>query len=326
VGKQLPEQNQMEDQTRDESSPYASTIFQQPWWLDAVAPGHWGEAVVNEGSRVLARMPYVVKKRFGLTAITMPPLTQTLGPWLSPSAGNYTNTLAREKDLMQGLITRLPKFDLFVQNFFFQITNWLPFYWAGFQQTTRYTYRLEKLSDLDEIWNGLRHNVRTYIRKAESSVVVRTDLGIDRFLKVNAKSFERQGRTLPYSEDLVHRLDEACDRNNCRRIFFAEDSQGRIHAAIYLVWDNQIAYYLMAGGDPSLRNSGANSLLIWKAIQFAATVTQSFDFEGSMIEPIERHIRDYGGRQVGYFSIRKMSPRMTVLNAARDSWNLMRWK
>ena len=57
-----------------------NSIFQQPWWLEVVAPGQWGEVVVKRGEEVAARMPNVNKKKYRLTALTMPPLTQTKGP------------------------------------------------------------------------------------------------------------------------------------------------------------------------------------------------------------------------------------------------------
>src|SRR5260370_7073664 len=96
-------------------------------------------------------------------------------------------------------------------------------------------------------------------------------------------------------------------------MFFAEGPEGRIHAAVYIIWDDRSAYYLMGAADPELRNSGATSLLLWEAIQFAATVTRSFDFEGSMIESIERFFRAFGAKQKPYFHISRMIPLMASL-------------
>jgi hypothetical protein len=115
----------------------------------------------------------------------------------------------------------------------------------------------------------------------------------------------------------VKRLDAACATQNARRIFFAEDAEKRIHAAIYVIWDDASAYYLMGGENPELRNSEASSLLMWEAIQFAATVTKKFDFEGSMIEPIERFFRGFGARQVPYSHVAGMSRRMKILTQGR---------
>ena len=281
-------------------------LFSQAWWLDALAGDDgWSVAVVEKGGQVVASMPYVIRKRFGRIILGHPQLTQTLGPWMREVDGKQATRLARQKDLMQQLIADLPRYDHYSENWHFDQTNWLPFHWAGFTQTTRYTYRLSNLSDQQKLWNGLRENIRTDIRKAEGrfGLQVRTDLGLDAFLRLNIQTFERQGMDLPYSKNLVARLDDACVRRQARQIFIAEDEQGRAHAGVYLVWDQSSAYYLMGGGDPELRKSGATSLCMWEAIKFASTVTKSFDFEGSMIEPIERFFRAFGAEQTPYFAV-----------------------
>lgn len=307
-----------EGQTEPQRPSCVDSIFQQPWWLEAVAPGRWGEALVTRGDEVAARMPYVIKKKYGLVALTQPPLTQNLGPWLRPSGAKYANQLAEQKDLMRALIEQLPGFDLFRQNFSPVIANWLPFYWAGFDATVGYTYRIEDLTDLDLIWQGFRDSIRRGIRKARRAVAVRDDLGAEKCLDLVELTFRRQERKLPFSRDVALRLDSACARHGARRILFAQDAQGRIHAALYLVWDDRAAYYLMGGGDPDLRSSGATSLLMWEAIQFASTVTRVFDFEGSMVESIERFFRSFGARQTPYFQVTKMSRRMRLLTASKD--------
>ncbi len=293
-------------------------LFQQPWWLESIAPGQWDEVVVTRNNEVFARLPYVIKNRFGLKAIAMPPLTQTLGPWLMPSKAKYSKHLAQQKDFMTALIDQLPPHDYFSQGFHYSITNYLPFYWQGFTQTTFYTYIIENLSNLDKVWHEFQGNIRYDIKKAKKVVVLNTEPNIERFLDINTLTFKRQRLSLPYSHELVYRLDSACEARNARRIFFAEDAQGRTHAAIYIVWDENSAYYLMGGGDPELRNSGATSLLMWEAIQFAATVTKKFDFEGSMGESIERFFRGFGARQRRYFYVRRMSRRMKVLSSGRE--------
>jgi hypothetical protein len=306
---------------KKESIQEVNSIFQQPWWLNAVAPGEWSVVVAEHGGRVVGRLPYVKKSRRGLDFLRMPALTQTLGPWIEKKEAKYPKILAWQKDVMAELIGKLPKFDSFQQNFHYEITNWLPFYWHGFRQTTRYTYVLSDISDADKVWAGFLENIRREIKKAAKQVCLRTDLGIHRFLEVNEKTFSRQGMGLPYSPDLVHRIDRACGDEN-RKIFFAEDASGRIHAAIYIIWDERSAYYLMGGGDPELRNSGATSLLMWEAIQFASRVTQKFDFEGSMVEPIERFFRAFGGVQMPYFSISKMTPWLKTLQTVKSGVRL----
>ena len=166
------------------------------------------------------------------------------------------------------------------------------------------------------VWKEFLENIRCDIRKAQKQVTIKSDLDLETFLDVNALTFQRQGHALPYSRELVRRLDGVCAEHNARRIFYAQDSSDRIHAAIYIVWGENSAYYIMGGGDPELRNSGATSLCMWEAIQFAAGVTRKFDFEGSMIEPVERFFRAFGAKQVPYFSISKTNSRLPLLKQA----------
>ncbi|QVM92793.1 GNAT family N-acetyltransferase [Pseudomonas entomophila] len=284
-------------------------LFSQSWWLDAVAGDAWDVVFCEKKGVVLGSMPFVLKKKGLFTLFAMPSLTQHLGPWVRPIEGKMSKRLSYEKDVLTDLVETIlsRRFDYFDSNWSYAKTNWLPFYWAGFKQTTRYTYVLEDLSCTDVLWEQLQENVRREVRKAEGrfNLRVRDDLGVDEFLKLNNLVFQRQGMQLPYTEDLVRRIDAACAERGCRTILIAEDAEGRRHAGVYVVWDEHSAYYLMGGGDPELRNSGATSLCMWEAIKRASAVTKAFDFEGSMIEPVERFFRGFGATQVPYFSVTK---------------------
>jgi len=286
--------------------------------LDIVAPDQYKILTVKKGQDIAAAWPIIKKKKNGVVLSTMPPLTQTLGILFRPSNAKYTKQLSEQKKNINQLLGEFPGCHYISQNFNYNFTNWLPLYWVGFQQTTRYTYVLEDLVDLNAVWSGMRENIRSDIRKAQKKgIEVREDLDIDLFLNVNELTFKRQGKKLPYSRGFVKRLDKKCKEKNARKMFFAIDSQNRVHAVLYLVWDKNSAYYLMGGGDPELRSSGATSLLMWEAIKFASTVTKKFDFEGSMIEPVERFFRAFGARQLPYFNIYRMNRWMTMFTATR---------
>jgi hypothetical protein len=293
----------------------AYSVFQQGWWLDAVAPGQWGEIVLEDRGAIKARLPYVRRRRHGFTLLTMPPLTQTLGPWVSASSNKPAKQSSEQRQLLTELIDRLPRHDLFLQAFSPALMSHLPFYWSGFHATVRYTYRLEDLTNLDTVWGGLQRNIRRDICKAQKRVAVHTDLPFERLLDIVDRIYRRQGRTLPYSRALARRLDQACQAHHARRIFAAQDAQGRIHACLYLVWDANAAYSLIGGGDPDLRGSGAVSLLLWEAIQYASQVTAVFDFEGSMVRSIEQFFSAFGARQMPYLVVFRTSRRLRVLVA-----------
>lgn len=292
-------------------------LFQEPWWLDAVAPGAWREIVLEDQGRIVARWPYVERRRWGVVAVTQPPLTPTLGPWLAVSGIPTSPRLAREKELMSQLIQRLPRFDLFRQGFAPALTNWLPFFWQGFEQTTRYTYRIEDLSDLDRVFAQCEGNVRQNVRKAEKQVTVRDDLGIETYIRLVRTTYARKQREMPTDENLIRRIDAACRSRQAHRLLFAEDAQQRVHAALLMVYDDRCAYYLGGGLDPAHASSGAMTLLMWRAIQAAAQVAPAYDFEGSMQEPIERFFRKFATVQTPYFLVTKYARKLAWLARLR---------
>ncbi len=287
-------------------------LFSQAWWLDTVAgKNNWDVVIIERDKDIIASMPFMLTKSLGLIFLSQPKLTQSLGPWIKKSNSKYAKRLSLEKDLMNELIDKLPEFDSFHQNWNPSMTNWLPFFWKGFTQTTRYTYVLPLISDQKKLWGDLQENIRTDIKKAQNKykLIIRSDLPMGDFIKLQQKTFERQNIAMPIPIELIEKLDQECTKRNIRKMMIAVDEMGRHHAGIYIVWDHQSAYYLMSGGDPSLRNSGATSYLLWEAIKFASSVTASFDFEGSMIEPIERFFRAFGAKQTPYFSISKINSR-----------------
>lgn len=296
-------------------------VFFQTWWLEAVSPGTWAYAVVRRGDNIAAALPYCFNIRLGIfRQIVMPPFTPYAGPWLRPTSAKYANRLGEEKDLMTELIDVLPPFASFQQAFHPSITNWLPFHWRSFQQTTRYTYRMDGTTDLDALWSETRDNVRTDIKKARKQVKVTESGDIDDFLPLYRMTFSRQDKKPPFTEAMMRRIDSACAEHDARRILIARGSDGQAHAGVYLISDAKTVYYFHSGGDPLLRSSGATSLLIWEAIQWASEQGKQFDFEGSMVEPIERFFRAFGARQVPYFGIEKCDS--AVVKLYRTAW---RW-
>lgn len=287
-------------------------IFSKAWWLDSVAGNDWDVVLVEKGDQILASLPFVVRKRFGLTVLTMPPLTQTLGPWLRPSTAKYAKQLSQEKDLIQALFDQLPPHAQYNQNWHHARTNWLPLFWKGYQQTTRYTYVVHLSEGLDIAWKAIDSSYRNKVRKAEKLVTVHTDMKIEDFYLVNKKTFDRQEIPIPYSKDFLIKHHDFLTKNNAAKIFYAVDESKQVHSALYLTWDNQSSYVHMVGEDPDLRNSGAGILLIWEAIKFTfeSLKLKQFDFEGSMLEPVERVRRDFGAIQTPYFAISKTNSKL----------------
>ena len=291
-------------------------IFFQDWYLDTVCDaGIWDAAIIKKNNQVVGILPYYLKKKGPFSYITMPHLTKMMGPFITKAFRKEPHFTR----ICKALIEQIPKVAYFEQLFSYHITNWLPFYWKNFQQTTRYSYLLD-LTDLAQVYANFSTDYRNNkIKKATELVTVVRDLPLKDLYAVNKMSFDRQGIAVPYSFDFLQQLDESLYAHQAKTSFFAVDAQQQIHAVAYLIWDKERAYYLLAGDNPLLRNSGASVLLTWKAIQFAKEEVgvNSFDFQGSMLAPIERVRRQFGAQQQAYFLIQqhysKMFKRISAL-------------
>jgi len=285
-----------------------NSIFDQPWWWDVVTEGKWQCAEVIAGDQLVARWPYYITKRLGQKIISMPPFTQTSGPWIRETAAKKVTALAKRRDMLTKIIDQLPRninIDICCDSDNKYI---LPFRWKGFSYEPTFSYRLDDLSDLDKIFSDFRDDARRQIKKPAKELIICDGDPIEVLFDMQDKTFKRQNRKNPYSKDLLSKLDRACVQHNARKFLTAKDDKGNVHAGAYFVYDNNICYFLFAGADPDLRNSNAQSLLIWEGIKFASTVSKKFDFEGSNIQDIEHSLSSFCADFVVNYRITRLNP------------------
>ena len=83
---------------------YANSLFEQPWWLDIVAPGHWSEVIVRDDKEnVIGRMAFV----FNGHKLYIPQLTQNIGIWISPQ---FENDYGKKKKIINDIFAQLKKY------------------------------------------------------------------------------------------------------------------------------------------------------------------------------------------------------------------------
>lgn len=304
-------------------------IFSQPWWLDAVCgEENWNVILVEKGDSIVASFPYYVLngKFLGTKNICMPLLTQKLGPYIKyPEGQKYTSKLSYEKEIMQEIINKLPKYDFFYVQFDYKYTNWLPFYWNGFQQTTRYTYVIEDISDIDKVVAKFDSKKRAHLRKGEKNITIKYDLSAEEFITYYQNCLGKSNHTLLYSANFFCALCKAAYKNKQGQIVYAVDQENHIHGAIFYIWDNIAAYDLVTAFDPEYKNSGASTYLVYQLIKDSLGKCNVFDFEGSMIENVEESFRKFGTIQKSYFQIYKYnSRRYRIIHAIKSLINAIK--
>jgi len=283
-------------------------IFSKDWWLDFVCgKDNWDVVLFEKGGEIWASWPFYLRGKGIFKIVTMPKLTQTMGIYIKyPEKQKYYTKLSWENEICRSLIAQFPKVDYFNQNFNNSFLNWLPFYWEGYQQTTRYTYIIENLT-IKELEEKFESDIRRRIRKASKlGIEVYESNDIDIFYKINSYTFKRKNMAMPYNHNFVKNLYEMCKEHNAVKILFAT-YKDEIIAASYLIYDENTVYYLMGGINPQKKDLGAMDAIQFASIKFALENNRRYDFEGSMIKSIEKYFRSFGAIQIPYFSISKTS-------------------
>lgn len=295
------------------------TIFNRLWWLDAVAPDGYRLVLVKRGKEILAgqAIPVIGQNRTGL-----PRLTQTLGPLLTVSERTrYADRLTLEMDLLSALADALKDHEVASFNAQYSLTNWLPYLWRGYRQTTKYTYVIPDISDLPAVQEAFTVKLKGKMEKAKKICHVEEIDDISEFYEINKKTFARQGKNIPYALEFVRMIDDAAKVHQARLCLVAKDAEERAHVAIYVVFDRKSAYLLMSGGDPELRKSEAKTILVWEAIQRLSGKTKAFDFEGSCMKNVESWDREFGAIQMPYLAISKDNR-----SPLRHAWEYLKYR
>lgn len=301
-------------------------IFSRDWWMDAVCgEENWDVILVEKSGQIVASLPYYFIKKGEKIKICQPMLTQTNGIWIRyPQNQKYSTRLSYEKKIIGEIVDQLERLPIinYNQNFKYNFTNWLPFYWRGFKQTTRYSYIVNDLTNVEKVFENFDHAKRQNIRKAEKIVKIKYDLECDKFYENHKMTLKEQGEIISYPYELFNKIYNECYERNQGKVFYAVDELNNIHAALFIIWDENSAYDLISTISPQFRYSGAANLLVYEAIKYTSKYTKIFDFEGSMIESVENSFRQFGTEQKQYFNISKeYKKRSLVYTIAKEIYN-----
>lgn len=289
-------------------SPQGS-IYSKSYYLDAIGlPYKVG--VLLKGEKIQGGIVLIKNE---IRMYSNPMFVKYLGVLLRPTEGSYANRISTEKKIIDKLVSNLSGYKSFDYTFHPSFSNWLPFYWAGYRQEIRYTFVIDDLTDMGKIHKNVQTRVRNDIRKAEKNgIVIKHDISLEKFYYVNKMTYERQGGKIPYSFSFLKRFYGDLKKYNAIKLLGAIDEGGCYHAVCGLIYDRKSCNFLLNGINPNVVNSGANTLLVMRSIKFASGVSRMFDFEGSMIKPIEKFYRGFGAVLTPYYNIWKGNLRNNI--------------
>jgi hypothetical protein len=291
-------------------------IFMQHWWLDIVCNSSWDVALSKKSGKIVGCLPFYLKKRGPFNLISQPRFSQFMGPYLKyPESDRHEKLSSFENKTLKELIAGLPHADYLFFNLNFKTQNALPFIWNGYEARFSCTYKLFPVENEEILLRSLRSNIRTDIKKASNSYHIIEGNECDQLFELIDLTFKRQNLPIGFSLNDLTALDRELQKRSCRKVMYAKNEQGDIHAGVYLVWDSDTVYYLLSGTNPDFKNYGLNSFLVWKGLLFASQQRKTFDFEGSTIEGIERFFRGFGATQFPMVQVSKTNSRLLKLRS-----------
>ena len=284
-------------------------IFQTPQWLDAVA-GHenWDVVISTNADAIVGAMPLVFSKKMGFTQITLPALTFYLGPIIIyPEDLLPGNKRSYQRKVLLELNEQIPNYSRFVTQTDFEFDYWLPFYWNGYQQTTRYTSILDTHRSEDDLLASFKPNTRKAIAKSKDEFSISLGDSPKAVFDLYQEDCARKKILTPVSESEISRMDRALAPTENRCILEAKNEKNEVIAALYLVVDHTYMHYVFGAVNFNFRDSGVMSLLLWNAILEAKKKDISFNFGGSMNQKIEQFFAGFRGEITPYMRITKVS-------------------
>jgi len=301
------------------------TLFHKSYWL--IASGN--EFVIYgyfKGGELFAGLPLACSTRLGVKKAHHPFLTPYLGVVFKESKAKYVTRVSNEKDIGRAIARRI-KEDFDSINFSFTpfTIDLQSFIWEGFSSGVKYTYLLE-LDDLENVWNEMDAKRRNDITRAEKDGIhVEINNDFEQTFTLVEKTFERQERNMVF-KSAAFRCNEILNQKGQCKSFLAKNKAGNAIATVYIVWDEKRSYLLLGGYDPEESHRGARAIAMWEAIKFTRRELglNQFDFEGSMIQPVEQFSRKFGGELTPYYSVSWMKPYIKVVSYAKKFFETYR--
>ena len=287
-------------------------LFAQYWWMEAICVGKvWDVLLVEEEGEVRGAMPYLWVRKYFLKMILQPVFSQNNGiHFFYPEGLDEVGREAFERRVCEDILAQLKalKVDWYMQDFDPTFRHHALFEEAGYHVSERVTYIIPDISDLENLFKRFTSAKQRHIRKAErNGLQVGWDMDVSAFHEFHSETLRLRGRTNINSRLLEETVCRKAIERGQGKIITIHDAEGNLHSALFFVWDERFAYYLIPAIHPAFKASGASTLMVWRTLQFLQGKTKAFDFEGSMDPQIANSYKQFATEPRTYRRVEKVS-------------------
>ena len=295
---------------KNKVNPLVPTIFHEQWWLDITSDGPYEIVEVAKGGKTVGRLPYFLRSKYGVKYSFLPNMTHFLGPAIDAGDGSLTTRLLARVSITRELIAGLPKAGLYKYKCHRDVTDVVAFQDNNFETAVQFTFEIAP-KPVNLLWSNMGKKKRSQILRAQNFLTTTTIDDPNAFYLFYTSNLDRRGLRNHYRKDVCCRAVAASLERASGRIYAAKDKNGSLAAAVFCVWDQTAAYYLLTTRIPDAHD-GAVSLVLWEAIQDAAQRGLIFDFDGLINKENFAFFSGFGGVLCPRYVVTRISPLVRI--------------
>jgi len=257
------------------------TLFHTSLWLQ-VQPGSTAKLIVAmQGDTIVGGFAYSMNTKAGLRRIMRPALCSRFGPLVSDIL-----PFEDQVRVMHALGKALPKHDLrafvsrgdrtntLISQVFGGREQWVPTNTKGFPAT------VDAL--LETYQSGIRRNIRHALAEGGKMVA---EADPKQAYALFEQAYAYRGAEPRFSLEMFVEQYERLNRAGCATLVGVAKGEELV-GALYLVYDNNTAFYVVSGTNKDALGGNTGALLVHFALCFAQDRGLLFDFNGSSIPGI----------------------------------------
>jgi len=260
-----------------------SLVYAESWFLNNVAP-NWRALVAEDYEYV---MPLPVKKKYGITFLVQPPLTQQLGVFSSHII---------DENIMEQFVKKIP-----YRSFHLNLNEQNP-YSKGAKQPNLI---LDLNKDYRTIFSSYSTNTKRNINKAFCyQIEIKTDISSDEFIKF----YHTTKKNYPVSPEakVNSMINESFNKGKIT-LFGAYNINDELISALCLLHSSQRLIYLLPVSNVEGKAQLAMFGIVDTIIQKYANNNLILDFEGSKVESVANFYQGFGAKSAPYIQIKHWS-------------------
>jgi hypothetical protein len=281
-------------------------VFNRLDWLALAGKELKVYGIYNNENKLIGGFYIYYGTQFGFRHLKSPPYSPYIGLFFQNKTHNAANSLSFEKSIHQ-LINEFLKtlsYGILTLQFPPEYKDMQVYTWNKYKVSPMYTYYYDLSYSEEELSACMSPERRNDIKKAaKDAIETRICKDYKEVKMLVMKTFDRKKKDL--SEEMLDKIlfSYANESNSFAHVSYRDS---RPIAASFCLVDSKKAYYLLGGYDNEHKHQGAGASAVWMAVKHAKALgLKYFDFEGSMIIPVEKYFRGFGAQLVPYYSINK---------------------